>query len=326
MKLKLWGTRGSLPRTLNNQIFSELLIELSHNAEAKGINTLAEFRKAITSGKLGVPLTFGGNTTCTEIIHKKTRCFVDMGSGFLEAGEEALKDDIHEFNVFMTHLHSDHLLGFPYFVPIHIPGNKFTIHHVHPLAPKYIMEMFNGVYFPVKWNELQADIEFKQLKIYEPTQLSDLKVTPFCLDHPGGSFGYHFESEGKKACVGVDGEYKRLTPKELGKDLIYYQNLDILIFDAQYELNELASRSDWGHCSPNIGVDLALREGIRNIYLTHHDPKSAEAKGFRMLEAARKHKKLQLPAHADLWDKLNQPDGPNINMAWDGLEIDVDKL
>ena len=154
----------------------------------------------------------------------------------------------------------------------------------------------------------------------------DLTVTPFSLDHPGGSFGYRFEANGKAAAVGVDGEYKRITPQQLGKDLKFYQNLDLLIFDAQYEMDELASRFDWGHCSPPIGVDLALREGIKNIILTHHDPRSTEEKGLRMREQAKVHLATQLPAYKELWDKLGQPEGPHISSAFDGMEIDMDKL
>src|SRR3712207_8608699 len=45
-----------------------------------------------------------------------------------------------------------------------------------------------------------------------------------------------------------------------------------------YEMDELDSRYDWGHCSPPIGVDLAMREGIRNIIMTHHDPRAGEAR------------------------------------------------
>src|SRR5262249_4595876 len=143
-------------------------------------------------------------------------------------------------------------------------------------------------------------------------------VSPFALDHPGGSFGYRFEAGGKALAIGVDGEYKRLTPKELGKDLPYYQNLDLLVFDAQYEMGELASRFDWGHCSPPIGVDLALREGIRNIILTHHDPRSSEEKSRRMMEMAQKHLQAQLPAYKQIWTSLGQPDGPRLNSAFDG--------
>ena len=322
----MWGTRGSLPRAINNQEFTDLVDLYAKKAEKSGLSTISDFRNAIRDGDLGTPLIFGGNTTCNEVSYKNHRFFVDMGTGFAEAASEVMAQGRTEFNVFQTHLHWDHIMGLPFFVPIYIPGNKLTIYHVHPHAPDYIKCQFNGVNFPVKWDELGADIQFKQIKMYQEVKFDGLTVSPFALDHPGGSFGYRFDSDGKSLAIGVDGEFKRLTPKDLGKDYVYYTKLDLLVFDAQYEMDELASRFDWGHCSPPIGVDLALREGIRNIILTHHDPRSSEEKEFRMLSAAQEHLNRQLSAYQEVWDKLKQPEGPHIHLAYDGLEFDLSKL
>ena len=106
----------------------------------------------------------------------------------------------------------------------------------------------------------------------------------------------------------------------------YYQNLDLLLFDSQYEMNELANRYDWGHCSPNIGVDLALREGVKILALTHHDPQSSEARQQRMLDDAHAYLKMQLPAFKENWAKSGRPDGPKVISAFDGLEIDLGAL
>lgn len=326
MKLKLWGTRGSLPRSINQETFIELVDQLARRAETQGSKSITEFRMALRDGKLGDPMIFGGNTTCSEIIAPGHRFYVDMGTGITDAAVEAMSEGRTEFTVFQTHLHWDHVMGLPFFVPIYIPGNKIVIYHVHANAPEHIRIQFNGVNFPVRWEQLGATVEFRQLKLYETVRFGDTTVSPFALDHPGGSFGYRFESGGKALAIGVDGEYKRTTPKELGKDLPYYQNLDLLLFDGQYEMDELASRFDWGHCSPPIGIDLALREGIRTLVMTHHDPRSGEEKEFKMHQDALEHLKSQLPAYQKIWDKLEQPEGPKVVMAYDGMTIDMDKL
>ena len=326
LKLKLWGTRGSLPRPFDHKGILEFCYDLIKIAGDKGLKSLDEFKEALGNGSLRDPLVYGGHTTCSEIIHGDHRCYVDMGTGITDAGQEAMAEGRNSFTIFQTHVHWDHIMGMPFFVPIYIPGTKITIYHVHPKAPEYIKLQFNGVNFPVRWDQLAADIEFRQIRLYDKVSFDDMTVSPFALDHPGGSFGYRFEQNGKSVAIGVDGEYKRLTPKELGRDLPYYQDLDILVFDAQYEMDELASRFDWGHCSPPIGVDLALREGIKNLILTHHDPRANEQKGTRMLEEARKHLKLQLPAYKKIWDKLGQPTGPNVFSAYDGMTVDLDKL
>ena len=326
VKLKMWGTRGSLPRAINNQYFINLVDHYAKTAEKAGLSSISDFRNALRDGDLGDPLVFGGNTTCNEIIYKNHRFFVDMGTGFCGSCEEVMAQGRTEFTIFQTHLHWDHIMGLPFFVPVYIPGNKLTIYHVHPHAPEYIKCQFNGINFPVKWDELGAEIEFRHIKIYQKVKFDSITISPFALDHPGGSFGYRFDADGYSLAIGVDGEYKRLTPKDLGKDHVYYTDLDLLVFDAQYEMDELASRFDWGHCSAPIGVDLALREGIRNVILTHHDPRSPEEKEFRMLQQAMTHLNKQLPAYQEVWDRLHQPEGPNIQLAFDGLEFDLAKL
>lgn len=326
MKLKMWGTRGSLPRALSVETIMEIMKFLVQSAKNRQIVSLEDFSKALEKPEsLGFQF-LGGQTTCWEVSQNNTNIFVDMGTGITDACFEAMRQGRTEFDICMTHMHWDHLMGLPFFVPIYNNGTKIRIHHVHANAEEHVKILFNGVNFPVKWDELGASIEFVSHKIYDNFKIGDIEVSPFALDHPGGSFGYRFTAGGKSLLVGIDGEYKRITPKELGKDLPYYQNLDVLLFDAQYEMNELASRFDWGHSSPPIGVDLALREGIKNLVLAHHDPRGNESRSQRMLEQSRRHCSSQLPAYKEVWEKLNRPKGPNIMLGYDGLVLDLDKL
>lgn len=322
MYIKCWGTRGSLPHSTSHERFVNTLEDLVKLARSKGIESAHDLVNACRAGQLHQPIVYGGNTTCTEVGHASHAVYVDMGSGIREAGTAAMQKGIKEFHIFLTHMHWDHVMGMPFFVPVHIPGHKINIYHVHKNAPEHVRINFNGVNFPLTWDQLRGTVEFHQIKLYETSSFGSLKVTPFVLDHPGGSFGYRFEAEGKAVAIGVDGEYKRLTPEALGRDLKYFQNLDLLLFDAQYEMSELASRFDWGHCSPDIGVDLALREGIRKLVFTHHDPWSNEDKLRRMYTNAVKYMKSQLPAFQSVW-AATQPDGPQLEMAYDGLTIEV---
>jgi len=312
-----------LPRAVNNEMLVTFLEDIVEFGATKGIESAKGLLEAVQNDKLHVPLTFGGNTSCTEVTTDDQSFFVDMGSGFREAGTSAMQAGRKEFHVFMTHMHWDHVMGMPFFIPVHVPGHKINIYHVHKNAPEHIKINFNGVNFPLTWDQLNGDIEFHQLKLYEPNKFGETTVTPFSLDHPGGSFGYRFDTKKHSFAIGVDGEFKRLTPKELGKDLAFYQNLDLLLFDAQYELAELASRFDWGHCSPHIGVDLALRENIKNIVFTHHDPWSTETKLRRMFETAQRYCASQIDGYIETWK--DQPKGPNMKMAYDGLTIDLAK-
>jgi phosphoribosyl 1,2-cyclic phosphodiesterase len=325
VKIKFWGTRGSLPQGMAHDGVLSIINEVLDAAEKKGLASPAAIKSGLASGVFPHPLSYGGNTSCIEVSDGEQLAFVDMGSGLREAGTYHLPSGRKEFHVFLTHMHWDHVMGLPFFVPVHIPGYTIKIYHVHRNAPEAVKINFNGVNFPLTFEQLGGKIEFIQLKLYDTFHLGNLKVTPFVLDHPGGSFGYRFDGGGRSCSIGVDGEFKRISRGELGKDLPFYQNLDLLVFDAQYEISELASRFDWGHCSPNIGVDLALREAIRTLAFTHHDPWATPAKLRRMYQSAVKHASSQMSAFQSQWDQVGQPTGPKLITAWDGLTIDLDK-
>ena len=320
--IKCWGTRGSLPVATNATRLLASFEDLAAQAKKLGIDKVSEMVEAARSGRLYSPISYGGNTTCTEVGHKGQFVYVDMGSGLREAGTAAIQQGVKEFHIFLTHMHWDHIMGMPFFIPIHIPGHKIHIYHVHKNAPEHIRINFNGINFPLTWDQLNGTVEFHQLKLYESEKIGEIEITPFVLDHPGGSFGYHLAAGGKKVAIGVDSEYKRVTPKELGKDLKYLQKIDLLLFDAQYEMSELASKFDWGHCSPNIGVDLSLREGVKTLLFTHHDPWSTDDKLRRMFANAVRYMHAQLPNYVEQWDPV-QPGGPRLMMAYDGLTVEL---
>ena len=93
------------------------------------------------------------------------------------------------------------------------------------------------------------------------------------------------------------------------------------MFDAQYELDELLNKHDWGHSSAPIGIDLALREGIRALALMHHDPWASEERLQQSILSARQYAKLNMKHYRDMW--TTQPEGPRIAMietgGWDTL-------
>ncbi len=322
MQIKCWGTRGSLPSPMTKSQFIKRLHDFKAVADKRGIVSTDKFLELLESETELGPLCYGGNTTCTEVRHKDLSIYIDMGSGLRSASTEAMKSGQKVFHIFQTHMHWDHIMGMPYLIPIYSKNSTINIYHVHKNAPEALRINFNGTNFPLKWDQLEADIQFHQLTLYQGTKIEDLKITPFTLDHPGGCFGYHIQSSDRRIAIGVDGEFKRQTSEQLGKDRPFYQDLDALVFDAQYEIDELASRHDWGHSSPNIGVDIALRERIKKLVLTHHDPWANEDRLLRMYQTAVAHCDKKWPSHQNAWKDFGSK-APEVIMAYDGLTIDL---
>ena len=66
------------------------------------------------------------------------------------------------------------------------------------------------------------------------------------------------------------------------------QGADVLIYDAQYSPEQLATtRRGWGHSSWLEGVKVARDAKVRNLFLFHHDPDSSSRAIDGFLSAAR---------------------------------------
>src|SRR5512146_1231500 len=130
MKLTFWGTRGSLPSPLNaasmRSKIAHALIKAAGRAIADDADAQRFIDEELTFAEWG---TFGGNTACIEVetgISEYLLC--DLGSGARSFGLSALdrnggSDKAATYNVLMSHLHWDHIMGFPFFIPAYIPGN-----------------------------------------------------------------------------------------------------------------------------------------------------------------------------------------------------------
>jgi phosphoribosyl 1,2-cyclic phosphodiesterase len=325
VQLEFWGTRGSIPRAMMSDEVLTTIERLLADAKAKKLRSIDQIIKHIRSSAARRPLSFGGNTTCVEVTHEGKSAFIDMGSGLREAGTRALAEKRTEFTFFLTHMHWDHVMGLPFFVPVFLRDDKVTIYYVHKNAPEHVRVCFNGSNFPVNWDSLAATIDFRPMELYQPQIVNGMKVTPFRLDHPGECCGFRFDAGGKSFAFCSDGEYKRTTRDELGPDLPYYQNLDLLVFDAQYEKAELSKKAGYGHSTAEVGADLALREGIRNLVFTHHDPWASDEKILRCRAEGLARVKEMLPEYKKQWEKIS-PKGPRIISAHDGMKLDLTKL
>lgn len=186
MKIKFWGVRGSIP--------------------CPGPSTQK----------------FGGNGACLELrVGAKNRIVViDAGSGIRELGNHLMKNDLPNgpiaADLFLSHTHWDHIMGFPYFTPIYVPGSKLKVYGPVSFEDDPLEEVVGGQmkyrYFPVNFGELASDIEYIRLKEEPLIDLGDgLQLTTKILNHPITTLGYRFTYEGKVFCTCYDTEpYRNL--------------------------------------------------------------------------------------------------------------------
>lgn len=281
MQYKLWGVRGSLPKPetplqLQARI-KNLLQEFAQSG--KGAADVDSFLSQKNAAFIG---GYGGNTSCYEVAHKGESVVIDGGSGIKELGMELIKGPAGQgkgvVHIFMTHFHWDHLIGLPFFVPIFIPGNEIHFYAVQDDLETVIKSLFRKPCFPVNFEWLGSKIHFHKLEPRKKLQLHSLSLTPYQLDHPDPCWGFKISDGEKNIAHCVDTECTRVTRKELGKDLALYQDIDLMIFDAQYTLVELVDKINWGHAVAGLGLDIAMREKVKKVVFVHHDPYASNEK------------------------------------------------
>jgi len=253
---------------------------------------------------------YGGNTACLELrFGEEDRLVViDAGTGIRELAGHIMKSDLPKgpikTELFLTHTHWDHIMGFPFFIPIFVPNTELKVFgpvtYEEDTLDKIVGGMLTYRYWPVRLTELAAKIEYFNLKEGSQDLGGGLWLTTKYLNHPILVLGYRFEYRGKVFCTAYDTEpfsnvfdvspddpsYDEEAVKEGAmaaqeendKVVRFFQGADILIHDSQYTHKEyISSKLGWGHSSFEHAVNVAHKAGVKKLLLFHHDPDRSDA-------------------------------------------------
>jgi phosphoribosyl 1,2-cyclic phosphodiesterase len=275
-RLKFWGVRGSIP--------------------VPGPGTVR----------------FGGNTSCIEIRADGELIVLDAGSGIRELGL-ALENEFGsrpiKLSLLITHVHWDHIQGFPFFVPAYNDKNEIQILG-YDGAGSGLREILKGQmatpFFPVALYDLPGKINIQKLESMD-FNIGKVRVRSRFMNHPGVCVGYRIlTSKGSIAYLPDHEPYDAfklhsakshlLSPEQTQKraredraELVkFLQGADILILDSQYTDEEYQAHVGWGHGSLSSAISLALDASVRKLVLYHHDPTHDDDMIEKMLQIARK--------------------------------------
>ncbi len=317
MIVRFWGTRGSIPVAPTTAGLRKKLVAALVQAAGRTLDTPDKAR-AFVEHELGftVSHTFGGNSSCVEIeTGDGDYVLCDMGSGARPFGLQVLARHgparPQTFHVFMSHLHWDHIMGFPFFPPAYIPGNRIRVYGCHATLEEAFRRQHGGPSFPVEFGALGATIEFVRLVPGTSYEAAGLRVTPKLQRHTGDSYGYRFEGAGRTVVYSTDSEHKLEDTAATRAFVDFFRDADLVVFDAQYSLAEAMSvKEDWGHSSNIVGVELCQMAGARHLCLFHHEPVLDDEALAAMLQETRR------------LEEITRGDRPlQISAAYDGMEI-----
>jgi phosphoribosyl 1,2-cyclic phosphodiesterase len=252
-KVRFWGVRGSIP----------------------------------TPGK--ATFDIGGNTACVEIRCGEKLIILDAGSGIRELGISLLKEMPIEATILFSHLHWDHIQGFPFFAPGFIAGNKLNL-----FAEKKLNKTFESLmsgqmiypHFPITMKDLDARITFNELEYGDEIDFDKVNIKTSRNNHPDGCIAFRIEYKGKILVYATDTEHYSCVDPILEKSA---KNADYIIYDTTYTNDEYSGtvgspKTGWGHSTWQEGVKLVKKANIKNLVLFHHDPAHSD-EDIRKMEA-----------------------------------------
>ena len=281
---------------------------------------------------------YGGNTSSVEVrLDDGTLIILDAGTGIRALGRHiaglptgktepgggpkgplsmlAPAEPIRKINLFLSHLHLDHVEGIGFFSALWNPD--LELHVWGPPSPlrslqDRIATLMSPPLFPVHLADVPCrpiyhDVPDDALEIGSAT----VHVQP--VAHRGSTVGYRIEENGRsfayipdhEPALGVDLE--KVEP-EWVSGFSVAQGADVLFHDSQYTEDEYPDHRAWGHSSIAHTVTFGQMTKAENVVLFHHDPAHSD----EQLE-------VHLKRAKELWGHNNTAPV----LAYEGMEIEL---
>jgi phosphoribosyl 1,2-cyclic phosphodiesterase len=249
MDLTFWGVRGSIP--------------------APGPATVR----------------YGGNTACVSLRPSGGGLIVlDCGTGARNLGMSLMDGAFGQgrgaASILLSHAHWDHIQGFPFFVPLYHPGNRFRI-----FGGAKSSAMLEGIlegqmapqYFPVQTlKNMGASIEIAAIQEGAPFEVAGCTVRARTNPHGrAGALAFRIEDAGGAVAYASDAGYGPGGPPAASIEL--YRGVDVLIHDSTYTPEDGRRYADRGFSSVEDAVGAAVAGGVKRLVLFHYDQDYSDA-------------------------------------------------
>ncbi|MBN9564536.1 MAG: MBL fold metallo-hydrolase [Alphaproteobacteria bacterium] len=220
-------------------------------------------------------MRYGGDTSCVSVEAKGQLIIFDAGSGIRKAGLHALATGYQESHLFLSHVHIDHILGYPFYGPIWKKGHKLSVYadHLKPYGglQRTIFKAFEEPIFPVPMSKLSATVAYHDIESGQTISFDEtLMVKSAPLNHPNGATGYRVQYGKSSVCYITDTEHLSDGVDPNIVNLI--RGTDLLIYDSSYTDDEYVAKVSWGHSTWQEGVKLCKAADVKQLCIFHHDP------------------------------------------------------
>ncbi|MFA5076927.1 MAG: MBL fold metallo-hydrolase [Candidatus Micrarchaeia archaeon] len=236
-----------------------------------------------------------GYTVCTAISAPGRLIALDAGDGFQDISEIAKLWKTRRIDVFLSHLHLDHVSGLHTLAKLE--GFKVRI-FVHK---SYLPALKKLIAHPFTANEKDlarfgCSLELFGLK--EGVNSIPYKVQVLPLVHADPCFGFRFSLGGKSIAYCTD-------TRKCENMLKLAKNADLLISECSFPPGK-RPHTEWPHLNPEMAAEMAKKAGAKRLVLTHFD--------------ATQYAKISLRKEAE---KAAKRIFKNCSAALDGMEVEL---
>ncbi len=258
MKIKCWGTRGGIP--------------VSGNMYNK----------------------YGGDSTCFEVrTDENDVIIVDAGTGIRRLGSSLPDEGLYHYHLLLTHVHWDHIMGFPFFKPIYMPQSHIEIYgcpYIKVPVKKIVANSMESPYFPVEFNALACNFTFHDT-CGDSFMIGKTEVNTISISHPNQGVGYKFMNNGHTFVFLTDNElsFSHEGGLNIRKYVEFCSGADILMHDAEFTVEEYKMTKMWGHSVYEDVLDLGIKAGVKKLGLIHHNQSRSDEELDRIVIKCRKY-------------------------------------
>lgn len=255
-------------------------------------------------------LNYGGNTSCVEVHVNGHLILLDAGTGMIDAGNDLIKNYIKsglspkertpiKATVLISHIHQDHILGFTFFKPLHIPSSVINVfgnvNYNETLSDELATLLF-GKSFPVDLGDIAGNLSIRDITETEGIILrhgeppivkrieseddekvtgDDVLITCYrSYAHPQeGVIVYKISYKDKTLVYATDKESYKGGDRRLAK---FARNCNLLIHDAQYTtedyLNSYVPKQGYGHSTFDMALECQEQVNAEKLVFFHFDP------------------------------------------------------
>lgn len=256
-------------------------------------------------------LSYGGNTSCVEVLAGSHRIILDAGTGIIPLGDLIYKEHISSaqnvaertpmnVTILLSHIHQDHIQGLNFFKPINIQTTKcfiFGYSGVDFGLDETLSEVIFGKSFPINLYDITADLSISDINepeiiilndnsdepiVKRITDTNDIKpkkneviIIPAKLNsHPNfGVMCFKILYKNKSLVYATDTECYFGGAKKLE---LFAKGCDLLIHDSQYTMEDYLSvaapKQGYGHSAFNMAFESAMAAKVKKLAFFHFDP------------------------------------------------------